>query len=365
MIILLQNLGTYEGAPKLTYEFAKGLIDNDTDVYAILHSEVEHREKWEKLLPKDRLFFVPTLIKSNKPLSTAIRFYGARKRIKKALCNINFDYAIRTMVCNHDLRMGRVLKCKRTINICHDPIAHSGVSVRSAEKNKKMIDQCDIIMVLTESFIPVVMREYGRKREEIIFARHGLLPYSDEIRIPIPKYDKDMPFNFLFFGRITEYKGVDILIESFNRLNQAYNNVKLTIAGRGNLNDYENTIHDNKNIELHNLYIADQDVQKYFSTPNTVLVVPYKDATQSGVITIAYEFYIPVIATDTGGIKEQLFDGECGCLIKPNSIEELYKVMEEFVVNPSIYDLQVKVMTEYREKLEWNTICKDFLAELT
>ncbi|MBI3502755.1 MAG: glycosyltransferase [Bacteroidetes bacterium] len=120
----------------------------------------------------------------------------------------------------------------------------------------------------------------------------------------------------LFFGFIRDYKGLDLLIEAMTKLNDEY---ILVIAGEvyGPFEKYEKQIEslNSKNeIALHVRYISDEEVPLFFSSAD-VCVLPYKSATQSGITSIAYHFDLPLIATDTGGLKESIHHNKTGIIV--------------------------------------------------
>ncbi|MFN5633606.1 MAG: glycosyltransferase, partial [Flavobacteriia bacterium] len=120
----------------------------------------------------------------------------------------------------------------------------------------------------------------------------------------------------LFFGIIRKYKGLDLLIEAMSKLGEDYH---LLIAGEvyGSFDEYQKIIdqHNLTNrIHLFNRYIPDDKVGFYFSASD-VCVLPYRSATQSGIISISKHFEIPVIATDVGGLKESISHGKTGLMV--------------------------------------------------
>ena len=120
----------------------------------------------------------------------------------------------------------------------------------------------------------------------------------------------------LFFGLIREYKGLDVLLQAFSKLDDSY---QLVIAGEayGGFDSYQKIIDASPNrerIHLFNHYIEDAKVPLFFSAAD-VLVLPYRSATQSGVTAIAYHFEVPVISTDVGGLKEMIRNGETGIVV--------------------------------------------------
>lgn len=121
----------------------------------------------------------------------------------------------------------------------------------------------------------------------------------------------------LFFGLIRDYKGLDLLIKAMNHLDESY---QLLIGGEsyGSFSKYESLIKASKhpeNIKVFNRYIRDNEVPFFFSAAD-VCILPYKSATQSGITSIAYHFDLPLIATDTGGLKESIEQPGTG-LISP------------------------------------------------
>ena len=57
--------------------------------------------------------------------------------------------------------------------------------------------------------------------------------------------------------------------------------------------------------------------------PSQCVVLPYRDATQSGIPPLAYGFDCPVIATAVGGVPEYVVDGVTGFLVPPNDAQAL------------------------------------------
>lgn len=120
----------------------------------------------------------------------------------------------------------------------------------------------------------------------------------------------------LFFGFIRDYKGLDILLDATASLSDDY---CVVVAGEvyGSFEKYDQQIKklgiQNK-LKLFNNYISDQEVPVYFSAAD-VCALPYKSATQSGITAIAMHFNLPVIATDTGGLKELIHHGKTGLIV--------------------------------------------------
>jgi glycosyltransferase involved in cell wall biosynthesis len=73
-----------------------------------------------------------------------------------------------------------------------------------------------------------------------------------------------------------------------------------------------------------------------------VLVLPYKEIFQSGVLFLAYSFGLPVVATDVGSFREEIVEGNTGFLCKPGDPAELAKAIETYFASDLFKNLKVR-----------------------
>ncbi len=128
----------------------------------------------------------------------------------------------------------------------------------------------------------------------------------------------------LFFGRIEEYKGVSLLYDVFINSPELSKNFSLVIAGKGT----NTTINDSKDesVVFINRYIKDTEVAYLFKNARAV-VYPYISATQSGVLTLAFYFGTPILASDVPFFKELIEDGVNGALFHCGNKAALEKAL--------------------------------------
>jgi len=120
----------------------------------------------------------------------------------------------------------------------------------------------------------------------------------------------------LFIGRIEQYKGIKLLLDSFNEAKKQKKDLKLIIAGSGNILPYMEKIKNHEDsIELVNRWICDNEFEGIIKRSD-FLVLPYLDASQSGIIPLAFAFSKPVITTNVGALSEQVPTGT-GILVDP------------------------------------------------
>lgn len=170
----------------------------------------------------------------------------------------------------------------------------------------------------------------------------------------------------LFFGFIRDYKGLDLLIEAMDHLDESY---QLLIAGEcyGSFEKYEQLIAGRKhpeNIICQNRYISDDEVTEFFSAAD-VCILPYRSATQSGIIAICYNFELPVIATNVGGLAESIVSPNVGLMTEQISAEAIARsVIKYFAMDRTVFIANIKKL---KEELTWPNFAAqliDFINEL-
>lgn len=139
----------------------------------------------------------------------------------------------------------------------------------------------------------------------------------------------------LFFGLVRRYKGLDVLLEAMPAVITEFgDDVHLLIAGefydREEIYvDQINKLGISKSVTLINRYVPNEEVNLYFRAAD-LLVLPYRSATQSGVIQVAFRFGLPVISTTVGGLPEVIKNGETGFLVEPEKPNLLSEAIIKF-----------------------------------
>lgn len=133
------------------------------------------------------------------------------------------------------------------------------------------------------------------------------------------------PPTILFFGRISPYKGLDVLYRALPRVAERVPGVRVVVAGRpidGYTPPTPPPLPPPATVETHFGYIPNARLARLLEDA-TVVACPYRDATQSGVILTAYAFDRPVVASAVGGLPEYVIDGETGVLVPPGDAAAL------------------------------------------
>ncbi len=179
------------------------------------------------------------------------------------------------------------------------------------------------------------------------------------------KFDVDLPGEkvLLFFGYIRKYKGLPYLINAMKDIVEKLN-VRLLIVGEfyedeKPTHDLINSLGLKDNIQIISDYIPNEDV-KYFFCASDVLVLPYIDATQSGIIQIAYYYDKPVIATNVGGLGEVVIDGRTGFVVEPRSSKAIGDAVINYYRNDCEKQFSENVAEE-KKKYSWEEFISNIM----
>jgi glycosyltransferase involved in cell wall biosynthesis len=174
----------------------------------------------------------------------------------------------------------------------------------------------------------------------------------------------------LFYGRIRPSKGLEYLIAAFRQNLTRPDNYQLIIAGRPDkCEEYwaaiRKTIQEDVQrgrIVLRAEIIPDDETEAYFKAAD-VLVLPYREIFQSGVIFLGYNFGLPVLAADVGSLKDDIVEGKTGFVFRPEDPVSLARTIEKYFASDIYRELNSRrqEIRDYAlERHSW-----DLVAQMT
>lgn len=201
-----------------------------------------------------------------------------------------------------------------------------------------------------------------KKDAIILYAPLCLKDYGEPI---IKKEDK--PITFLFFGNIVEYKRVDLLLRAVHILkDKGITDFKVKISGYCRPEKWEAAYSEQckglDNVELDIRRIPNEVIPDLFESSH-YFVMPYQDIAQSGAMTVALRYNIPIIASELDTFKEFMNGKEDGYFFESGNAESLaetmLKAMEEF---KSRYNIMRNSQAEIvKEKLSKEAILAQYI----
>ena len=286
-----------------------------------------------------------------------IKFHKIRKAINAFSPDVIYSHA------THPWEKAIVpyLKCKTVFKALHDINLHEGENSLREKLQVSLFMYKPKYYVVYSEFSKKELCKRGINPEAIFTVSLGSCTLLSKTRTLDLKYYG----RFLFFGRLIKYKGIDVLLKSLPEVVGAFPEVKLVLAGRGDITEYEDLINQYKNnIEIHNEWILDEDVEKYFKDIDFV-VAPYINATQSGVVPLSYFFGKPVIISDNGGLPEQVVEGETGSVFKTGDSCQLASLIMQYLSDKEELTRKKKVSYDYSDEVSWDATARKLYNHFT
>jgi glycosyltransferase involved in cell wall biosynthesis len=171
----------------------------------------------------------------------------------------------------------------------------------------------------------------------------------------------------LFFGQIAPYKGLDMLLEAMKILFSQQQKYCLMIAGRvksgsepywQTLRPYLENDEVRSRILVNDKFIPDNDVPMFFRAADA-LILPYRAIYQSGPLSLAYRFGVPVLATRVGSFDRDVIPGITGLLSQPDSPRDLARVIEQYFGSELYLDgdqVRKRIRDIGSERYSWDRI---------
>ncbi len=237
---------------------------------------------------------------------------------------------------------------RKTVMTIHDGFLHDGDGNKLEQwLVRKCVQQADELIFLTDFVQKEVQENIGFKAKSSVI-EHGMFDMyvRREARTHSPKP------RLLFLGRIGKYKGVDMLIEAVNQLPQdSYE--QLCIAGKMWYDLKVDTT--NAKLKIQDKWLEEQEMTDLLRS-HDILILPYKAASQSGVVMMGVAAAIPMICTKVGGLQEQLSETEA-LFVEPN-VAALREGILQLINDPLLYQNISEQLLRKQEDLSWKNIAR-------
>lgn len=329
--------------------FSIDSIDSRCDI--IPASEYIGMEKYNKMINLSDWYI------ANNPDNSIIHAISLAAKIRKFYKKGGFTFFHSTTDCKTALmNLPFYATLKNKLYTTHDPISHRKLSFLSDFfRYRMMFNSFKNLLFLSDSLVEPFCKKYAYPRERIYFSRLSVYDFLLSYDIGTNPYGNYI----LFFGRIDEYKGVDVLIDAYQNSEASRFGVKLVIAGRGNLE--HDTSKLPKSIILINKYIANEELANLILN-SKFIVLPYRSATQSGCVMSAFAFKKPVLATKVGDLPHEIINNVTGLLAEPNNVIDLSKKINEMLrADIMLYEKNIENRFAPESIYSWTAIAKSLI----
>jgi D-inositol-3-phosphate glycosyltransferase len=288
------------------------------------------------------------------------------------LWNYKFPYFDRTFLLLYYKFLGkRIVFTAHNVNAAERDGVDSMLNRSTLRIQYRLVDH---IFVHTESMKEQLAGSFGIDQDKVTVIPFGVGDMVPQTRLTPREAKRKLGFSdsdriILFFGRIVGYKGLDLLVDAFKRIAPDDRNYRLIIAGEPMREAEQHWEEVRKAIESSPMrgqviqeirYLADGEVETYFKAAD-LLVLPYKQIYQSGVLFMSQNFGLPVIATDVGTFREGIVEGTNGYVCRPDDPEDLAKKIEEYFSSDLYRNLdqrRASIQDSVRGSHSWNIVAK-------
>lgn len=223
------------------------------------------------------------------------------------------------------------LQLKKWMLTVHDYKQHSGEETRWGGKIMAIsLKRADHVIIQNQPDYQEIQAHYPELSHKTSFVPFG---YLDIYKAFLPKSSNgQIRCDILFFGRISRYKGLEYLLDALEELQQKGLSPSVTIAGGGHYDFGVGRFQALSDVNFINRYIENDELADLICSAK-IVVCPYTDATQSGVLMTAFAFNKPVVATDVGGFKDAVVNGVNGFLVPPRQAGPLAAALETLLID--------------------------------
>ncbi len=167
----------------------------------------------------------------------------------------------------------------------------------------------------------------------------------------------------LFFGNVRRYKGLEVFLKALGMVKREMA-FEATVAGEFYIDQapfkaLAGRLGLDQSLVWTDHYIPNEDVPRIFEQADLV-VLPYIEATQSGVVPLAYRFGVPVVASDVGGLAEVVQDGRTGYLVPSGNPEALAARIVQYFRENRRDEFEANIV-QFREQLNWGQVVRSLV----
>lgn len=253
-----------------------------------------------------------------------------------------------------------LLRSRPVVTTVHDAHIHPGDHESSALGHSLSWKFATQVSVHAEAIKRQLVEDCGVNPNKVHIVPHGTYDFYQRWAKPEVQEEAN---TILFFGRIWDYKGLQYLIEAEPLITARIPQSRIVIAGRGDdFGKYERLMVNRDRFIVRNERIPDEEVARLFQTAS-VVVCPYIEASQSGVLALANAFGKPVVATPVGGIPEMIIHGQTGLLVPPRDARHLADAVVTLLQDRALRQAMCwNAQQQAQGELSWASIAKQTLA---
>lgn len=364
--ILIWHWGRRGGGPRYSLELARVLSKrDDMDIHLSLSRQSEMYANFSRI-PVAGRFDVDTYESALEFGLRSVQLPFLRRRFERYIQEQKINVVFCTMDHLWNVFMTGVIRDSSAVYLLtvHDATRHPGEDQGWRRwMLRRDIDASDAALVLTRSVGESLQDKYLYPANRIFLSAHGYFG-DGNAEVEPRKLPTDRPPRLLFFGRILEYKGFELILEALPLLRREFPTLQLEVWGTGDIAPYRAALDALGDVRVENRWIEEAEIPNIFATTD-LSVLPYREASQSGVVATAFAVGMPCITTPIPGLCEQVNDGVTGVISSGFSPVEYAEAVAKVLRDPVLYTrLSQNCIAATKTTLSWETIGQSVVGAL-
>ncbi|HEX4563584.1 MAG TPA: glycosyltransferase family 4 protein [Solirubrobacteraceae bacterium] len=221
---------------------------------------------------------------------------------------------------------------------------------------RRLYERFDAIVVHSEHGRRRLEQQVGVPRERLHVIPHGALEHLRAGPVASPPWAKDAPVA-LFFGLLRPYKGLDVLIDAWRGIEGA----ELWVVGMARMDTTALHAAAPANVRFLERFVSEAELRACFESAD-VVVLPYREIDQSGVLFTALAFAKPLVLSDAGGFPEIAAAG-AALTVPAGDARALHSALDELLSDRARREQMARCAGELaRSEYSWDAIAARTLA---
>jgi glycosyltransferase involved in cell wall biosynthesis len=356
--VLIWHWGRRGGGPRYTLELARVLAErDDIDLHLSLSRESDMYVNFDDI-PVAGRFDINTYANVLQFGLCSLKLPLLRLRFARYIQENKIDVVFCTMDHLWSVPIAGVIGDSGAVYLLtvHDATRHPGEDQGWRRwLLRRDIEASDSALVLTRAVGALLQVRYHYPVDRIFLSTHGHFGSGNVDAVP-RSLPNDRPVRLLFFGRILKYKGLDLMLEALVLLRREFPNLHLEVWGTGDITPYRAILDAIDGVRVENRWIEETEIPNIFAATD-LAVLPYREASQSGVVATAFAVGMPCVATPIPGLCEQVEDGINGIISTGFSPAEYAEAVAKVLRDPILYiRLSEGCITTAKTTLSWEKI---------
>ena len=353
-LVAVMYLGSNGGGPKFAYELARGLQRAGNRILPIVSDHVDNRPDFDSLGP---VLAPPTFrtslgaaVRSPLIVINAMRIVRQFRRRRFAAVVVAMEHVWQAPI----LAAMRFTGVPQLLCV-HDAAMHPGDANRlEATLLKWQRRVADGALAFSDHVATRLVTDGSFAKDRIWQTVHGAFGRSAESPHQPPV---DRPPVVGFFGRIAEYKGIDLCYAAVQLLRDGGQRVIFRVVGDGAIELVAGYDHEDDDIRPG--WVDDADIPQILEGFD-ILVLPYREASQSGVFAYAISQGLPIVATPVGGLRQQAEQTGAAALSRTSDATGLCEAIRSVIDDKGRYrQLGANGMAAARGSYSWDRVAGD------